>query len=109
MILKVGRAAIAHDVLVFIRPVSILFAQLIVPYPAYSPVKSSPQRMTAVPACHCLQKRDGSKKFVPPLLFIRIPAAAPALLQAWQRLSDSRHVIDSQCFTNPSSDSKKSS
>ena len=32
MILKVGRAAITHDVLVFIRPVPILFAQLIVHY-----------------------------------------------------------------------------
>ena len=32
MILKVGRAAVLRDILVFIRPVPILFAQLIVPY-----------------------------------------------------------------------------
>ena len=34
MILKVGRAAITHDILVFIRFAPILFAQLIVPYPS---------------------------------------------------------------------------
>ena len=49
MILKVGRAAIAHDVLVFIRPVSILFAQLIVPYPVSCPEPSSGQN---VPLSH---------------------------------------------------------
>ena len=37
MILKVGRAAITHDVLVFIRPVSILFASLIVQNPQPEP------------------------------------------------------------------------
>ena len=34
MFLGGGRATITHDVLVFIRPVPILFAQLIVPYPS---------------------------------------------------------------------------
>ena len=34
---EVGRAAITHDVLVFIRPVSIHFASLIVQYPQPEP------------------------------------------------------------------------
>ena len=34
MILRVGRAAITHDILEFIRPALILVAQLIVPYRA---------------------------------------------------------------------------